>query len=149
MPTLLKTLLCYHCGEIIGRHSIDASIKCREAHHELVHGRAGLNNQMSWLHAIELTTKEPDRIGTQCCAVCFCFLPGHWGTVKRPDGINICGACARDIDHNCYENAQHINTQDSYMGSGDSENFWQCSICKRTITVGELLEMREADANHI
>ena len=148
MPTLPKKLSCYICEKALDLHTPADAERCREAGHEIVYGNVGLNNQMRWLHAIELTTKEPDRIGTQCCAVCYCFLPGDWGEVERPDGTKICGACALDTVHNCYENAENISIPDSYMGSNDSVDFWRCSVCHRTITVGELLKMREADANN-
>jgi len=98
MPTLLLTYECMICGEAIMRHGPSEADKCRKLIHERVHGRGKLNDQSRWLHAMELTKLEPARIGTQCCWICRCFLPGLWGTVTMNDGKRICGQCARDSD---------------------------------------------------
>lgn len=138
MPTLILNLKCYVCGRELQEHSESEAKFCREQVHERIHGKRGLHNQQEWLYAIELTTKEPNRIGTQCCKKCRCFLPGKWGTVGRSSG-NVCGQCAREEVHDCYANAVHIVIPGSRMGD-PTEDFWQCKMCERKITVDEFLK---------
>lgn len=143
MPTAKMDALCLNCSRPINEHSGDEANTCHDAVHEAMYCEGGYHDQQKWLHDWHLTEKEPHRIGSQCCAICRAFLPGDWGTVRRPEG-NICGACARDDEHDCYANAVHISIPDSYMGSGDSKDYWQCKICERPITVGELLKRKTA-----
>ena len=125
---------CYICNQTIRSHGLEESERCEAALHELRFGV--LDEQQDKLFHYRLVRRDPERlINGRHCRTCFSCLPGEWGDgparPRDPDhpDARMCGACLREISHNCHENV--IETSGGY----------QCEVCLRDIDMAEFVRV--------
>ena len=123
---------CYLCQRPLLAHDVDQAKICSDGLSELWHHN--LTHMKDKLFSLYLCLLQPDRMTSgRHCRVCYSNLPGEWGDgpafppdPEQPDA-RMCGACLRDISHDCHANARR---------AGDSVI---CGVCLRPISVDEFI----------